>query len=470
MVVALLLWTLLPNLAASDFARDVIQKAPQPNYQMQLNRELLSKATPAKEFYAARGLEYLQNGRRLEEENDDFYIDYDDRYSFSGYSLKYAKCQPLQYFSSDAIAAGQHSPMITEDVVMLRLCPQTSCSTSVEYGCHYNYAEYAIAVGDYIHIMLKYKSIKLEKMCEWCAACGVVYQGNGDGDDDAGGRRRLEDQAAGDDVAQNEAADDAGQDDAVEQNDDNVQGDNNNNNDCYDVDSICEEYDEYCGEEGGEYANYEGYLNYMHCAEVEYNGYAYFVRPRCDGSKGTITMAVYYDNYCGSYAGEEVSIKQLGLGFKESVFEDFYTGECIDCSETNEAPYYSLNSALCNQVHASSAKCTSDLLYDVVDSDEDESTECSFIESLRYGTYDSSGKLSSGSNLINWDTEVSPVQKALLAGSAFLCVVFVIYACYLHHSMTNLLIKSLSHRELLPPGRHRNRKGSRGGEDDYKLV
>ena len=484
-LVALWALLLLPSTVSGSFARDVLNMHQPPRQQQQqqiehahrmmVEEQLLAKAVPLSEYYASKGLAVPEH--RALEENDDFYVDYNDRYSFSGYSLKYAKCQPVQYFSSDAIAAGEHSPMITEDIVILRLCPQSSCSASVEYGCHYNYAEYALAVGEYISIMLKYKSLKIQQMCEWCAGCGVVYSGDdavNNGDDDAAQRRRLEDGGAGDDAAEDENGEEEEQE-AEQDGDDYYQGDDGGN--CYNVDSYCTEFNDFCGgDDEEEYANYEAYLDYMNCAEVEYNGYAYFVRPRCDGYEGTIKMAVYYDNYCGSYAGSEVSVKELGLGFKESVFNDFYTGECIDCSESNTAPYYNLNSGLCNRVHLNSAKCTSDLLYDVVgNADDDESSECSFIESLRFGTYDSSGKLSSGSNIIDWDTEVSPAQKALLAVTAFLCVVFVIYACYLHHSMTNLLIKSLSHRELLPPGRHRNRNsnnrgGGGGGEDDYKLV
>ena len=118
-------------------------------------------------------------------------------------------------------------------------------------------------------------------------------------------------------------------------------------------------------------------------------------------------------------------------------------------------PYFNYASALCNNLHATSAKCTNDLMYDLFDGEQDISSECSFIESLRFGTYDQVGQLSTSSNSIaNWQSEVTLPQKVMLAVSFFFCVCFVIYACYLHHSMTNLLIKSLSHRELLPPSRH----------------
>jgi hypothetical protein len=106
-----------------------------------------------------------------------------------------------------------------------------------------------------------------------------------------------------------------------------------------------------------------------------------------------------------------------------------------------------------------SAKCTADMLYDLFEKEEDESSECSFIESIRFGVYDKYGAFSATSSYgANGSGEVSIGQLIALCIALAFSIVFIIYACYLHHSMTNLLIKSLSHRELLPPSRH---KGSR---------
>lgn len=119
-------------------------------------------------------------------------------------------------------------------------------------------------------------------------------------------------------------------------------------------------------------------------------------------------------------------------------------------------------------VHYVSAKCTSDLMYDLFENEEDESSECTFIESIRFGAYDEDGNFASSSSSYSsgsWNAKVTIAQKALLGVSVGICVIFVIYACYLHHSMTNLLIKSLSHRELLPPSR-----GARGGRSTVVPV
>ena len=121
-------------------------------------------------------------------------------------------------------------------------------------------------------------------------------------------------------------------------------------------------------------------------------------------------------------------------------------------------PYFDTGSTLCNNLHAAGAKCTGDLSYDLFDGVQDDSTECSFIESIRFGTYDANGQLTTGRSFGSWDAEVTDVQLVLLIITASIVVCFVVYACYLHHAMTNLLIKSLSHRELLPPSRHNRRR------------
>jgi hypothetical protein len=455
MTTSLLLWfsfaVLLISRSHASFYRDVL--APPRNVMRvesledAFQEELLTKSVP---WNAHR---HLQG-----EGEDDFYVDYSEMYSFSSYSMKYVKCQPVQYFSEDALAAGEHSPMITQDIVMLRLCPAKSCTASQQYGCHYNYAEYAIGMADYLTILLKYRAKRRDSLCAYCAACGVVYQGNSEEDAANNGGRRLEDgAAAGDDVA-------AAVDDAAAAEDANNAAEQQQAteaaNDCTNVDSYCHDYDNECGsgEDGdpdGYLMSYEDYLDYLTCTEVRYNDHSYFVRPRCDGYKGTIKMDVFYDTYCVQYAGNDVSIKSLGMGFREGIFTEFYNGTCLDCTKTDAAPFYNTNSALCNKVHATSAKCTSDLLYNLFDGEENDATECSYIESIRFGTYDEVGKLSSATNGVTWTSaEVSNSQKVLLSLSVALCVAFIVYSCYLHHSMTNLLIKSLSHRELLPPSRH----------------
>jgi hypothetical protein len=363
-----LLWSsrVLPHVHAhahaNGFHRDVIAGVARKE-RRQLERknsvqdELLDKAIPIAEYNAqlkALGLleeplssssaasEEGANGesRRLEEEGevDDYYLSEQYMYSFSGYSIKYAKCQPIKQFSESAIEAGQDSPLVTQDVVILRLCPYKSCTSSRQYGCHYNYAEYAIGLFDYIRIMLRYKAAKKESLCEWCTNC-------------LNSRRRLDeaDDAAGNDYYQYDGTGD----DFYQKNDDGSYYDENDA--CYTSDTYCKNYyydcqadddqnnqqnqnyyqDDYSYYQAQKYIAEDEYFNYLGCTELQdtYGG-IYFVRPTCDPSADQIKFSVYYDAYCSHSASSLISMDNFQVAFNEAVFEELNEDYCIDCSES----------------------------------------------------------------------------------------------------------------------------------------
>ena len=185
--------------SANSFQRDVVRRAEQHdrilrhkvNADETIEDALLSKAVPLEEFKAQLEASGASLGRTLEEggngdgdDGDDYYIDEDYLYSFSGWSLKYSKCQAIQRFSEDAVQSGEYSALVTDDVVILRLCPRRVCSSSSEYGCHYNYAEYAIGLGDYLKIMIKYTLDKRRNLCNFCAGCDEQRRLNEDEDEE----------------------------------------------------------------------------------------------------------------------------------------------------------------------------------------------------------------------------------------------------------------------------------------------
>lgn len=117
---------------------------------------------------------------------------------------------------------------------------------------------------------------------------------------------------------------------------------------------------------------------------------------------------------------------------------------------------------MCNLMHYTGAKCVSDLEYNPFENGYDEvddTTECSYIESIRTGTYDETGSITLRSFGFT-SAKMTAAQAAFLSLFVALAVGLTVYACYLHHAMTNLLIRSLSHRELLPPSRHASRRSS----------
>jgi hypothetical protein len=130
----------------------------------------------------------------------------------------------------------------------------------------------------------------------------------------------------------------------------------------------------------------------------------------------------------------------------------------------DESPLYNSNSLLCNKLQSHSAGCTQEMLYDLFESEDDDSTECNYIDSLRNGAYDQYGQFSAkAGGGSSWDASVTTTQAVILGVSIAMCIVFIIFACYLHHSMTNLLLKSLSHRELLPRKARSRSRTSREG-------
>jgi hypothetical protein len=132
---------------------------------------------------------------------------------------------------------------------------------------------------------------------------------------------------------------------------------------------------------------------------------------------------------------------------------------------------------MCNKMHTTSARCTANLNYDLFDDTSDHSTECSFIESVRFGTYNEKGDIYASNSEFGEGvkSEVTNGQMTGLSIGVLLCCSLALYACYLHHSITNLLIKSLSHSHLLPPSRHRTRsmnkrRGSSGSTRGRRVT
>ncbi|GKY95554.1 hypothetical protein MPSEU_000517000 [Mayamaea pseudoterrestris] len=481
---------LLLTQAMASFKNHVVNQGARASNQRRrlLNDALLEAAVPLGDYERKTKLQ-LSEARQLQEGDDFENMEGEVAYTFTGYSLKYAQCQPIQYFSENAIKAGEFSPMITEDIVILRLCPQKSCLSSETFGCHYNFAEYALTLSEYTSIMLKYSAYKRDSVCEWCATC---IEDDG-GEQERRSERKLDedlnDDGADDDANQADNGDEAGQgadgDDAGAEQGENAGNEQEQQDDdgelevddkyvyqgsCTNFNTYCANFATECQNDDDAYLDYEGYLDYMDCAEIRYNDYAYFVKPRCDGSSGAIKMAVYNDNYCIQSASSDVSVKNFGLGFKDGFFETFYSSECIECSESDSPPFYAANSLLCNKIHSHSAMCAQEMVYDLFETEQvDETTECNYIDSLLNGAYDQYGQFSTkfggGSS---WDASMTTAQAAILGVAIALCILFIISACYLHHSMTNLLLKSLSHRELLPRKARSRSRTSREGSNSRR--
>ena len=115
---------------------------------------------------------------------------------------------------------------------------------------------------------------------------------------------------------------------------------------------------------------------------------------------------------------------------------------------------------MCNNVYSYSGKCNQylensiggyddDQSYYTGDSSANESEEsnrqCTFIDSVRQGTYDDYGDIYvTSSQQYSREVKVTGGQKFCLVVIGLICMSLAMYSCYLHHSITNLLLKSLS--------------------------
>mmetsp|Transcript_29598 Transcript_29598/g.43678 ORF Transcript_29598/g.43678 Transcript_29598/m.43678 type:complete len:574 (-) Transcript_29598:227-1948(-) len=454
----------------ADVDRLLLEKAiPREEYESHLRSSGQSKQGSDVPEFTRTAIQEIDGAKRrhLEDEDcdgedcgdgDDYIIDDDEQFDFAGYSLKYAMCQKIARFSAQAVRNGEYSSLVTDDIVFLRLCPKRHCSSSVQWGCSNGYGEYAMLLKDYLNVMLHYQIQKQEAMCEHCYNCA-----NGGYDRE----RDLED--AGDDAAGDDDAgdyDDAGgyDDAAAAAGDDGAAVKYSND--------PCDTYADYCDELDADGAcanmydddNNNGdddskldlmdYINYFDCIQVQgQNGGVFYVSPRCDPQSTKIQMGIFYDSFCSQYAGNEYNLNEFsGVNFNNEIFEEFYSGDCINCAKSNDAPFYNTQSNVCNKVYQKSGKCDTYLAVTVNDDDAyDKSSNsdavCSFIDSVRYGSYDSNGEvITSGKQFgSNVQGVVTFGQTMGLVFTCLTCAALALYSCYLHHSITNVLLKSLSH-------------------------
>lgn len=108
-------------------------------------------------------------------------------------------------------------------------------------------------------------------------------------------------------------------------------------------------------------------------------------------------------------------------------------------------------------MHNAGASCTERLNDYYLQLDEDNSV-CTFIQSMKNGNYDGYGNLDQGEGGVL--RHVTDGEKAWLVSAVILIVLLVAFATFLHGQVTDVLIESMAHSELLP-SKNNSRKVSR---------
>ena len=302
-----------------------------------LEQKLVEHAVPLSDFGEdiVRSVQRRLDGDEDKNDGDDDFV-IQNPYDFQDYSLKYATCQKIQRFSSEAVANGEYSAMIVDDIVVLRLCPKRHCTSNYQWGCNSGYGEYALRLDKYLSIMLQYKTDKRSKMCSFCESCNNR-------------RRRMEDAEKGNDDFYAYSGDDGEEEQAAndDANNDNENDNDNNNNNNYNYDYsdnnlcdhysyICENAQSKCNNDDDDSLTYSSYMNYLDCTQINNennNNRHYWISPHCDSETNNINMGIFSDPYCSEYVGDEINIqKYTGINFGDNIFSEFYSSECVDCS------------------------------------------------------------------------------------------------------------------------------------------
>jgi len=296
-----------------------------------LNDLLLENAIPLEEYesrvIASGGEPFIQNlDRELANGNDDDnaggYFSYDKLLTFNGYALKYATCQKVQRFSVEAIQSGEYSSMVTDNIVILRLCPKKSCDSSSQFGCSSGFGEYAIEVSDYMSIVMRYQQHKEANFCSFCQDC-ASENGYSVYDDDAYNTTGSSSSSS------------------FYKSTSSGQLQIYDSNTCYAYSNMCQDVIDTCDSYYDDDDNYNAtsystdflsYLDYFGCAKI--NGY--WVSPKCDTKQNTIQMGIYYDNTCNQDAGNDgVDVSSfLGDDFDTNIFSYATDVGCIDCQSS----------------------------------------------------------------------------------------------------------------------------------------
>jgi hypothetical protein len=278
--------------------------------------------------------------------------------------------------------------------------------------------------------MIQYKSTRQQSYCEYCSTCAK--------------RRKLAYYAYADDA---EIADEYEKEATDDEKSSSI--------DCSSYSSKCENYSNVCS---GDDASSTDLSEYVTCSEVAYGNKAFWIGPFCD--EGTIIMGIFYDPYCSQYAGSSVKISEVtGKSFSKSLFSQYYSTDCISCASDSAGPYGTASSIMCNNLYNESAKCNTNMASQVDTSYDNDQSTCTFADTIRYSAYDSDGRFTSAR--MSGARRANYAQIVLIVIACVSCALLSVYSCYVHHEITNLLLKQLSARGKLVPssGTSRGRAG-----------
>lgn len=517
----------------------------EPDEQAKFDESLRPKLKPLKEFLQTENAElysgYISQSmitsmthsvasRRLADDdaaddaNDDGNYTYNNPYyDLSGYAFKYHKCQPIQRFSSNVANDKDYfSPLVTDYIVLLRLCPQKTCKSSMSHGCNSGFGEYAISLSDYLRHKTNYYKARMQNLCALCDECifSTLNDNYNPGNNGNNRHRRTED-GGGDDAADDGGGGDDGGDDGGGGGDDGGGGgdDGGDNDDFYAYDDAAVAYDdaaaayddaavayddgadddtviynctydtsyvqkyyeecfdnrEYCyynyvsydddEEEDGDEEDYDYDADIFSCGMWNPN-VNYYMAPRCDASSGEMLMGYFFDKYCSQYSGRDTNLDDF-TGIDSSTY--FELTNCVNCKSSYDPVVNETVMDMCSDVYAGSGRCNTYLAKVISEDNEDEAEiSCNYIKNIRKGVYTTDGFIAVNGRDQQTDAVITNDQIAWMVVVGFISLALSIYSCMLHHDITNTLLHRLKTFIKKRRGRSKsaNRKGRRRQEHE----
>ena len=350
----------------------------------------------------------------------------------TGYSLKFEKCQFVKSYSQDLAEEGAGTILATDRFVIFRLCPSGSCK-----NCNSNYGEYMVDMESYLGYTVEYRQDEQDEMCETCQeTCN--YQGDDNAGDDAA--------AQGDD--QNQEEDNGDEERKLAYYSSSV--------DCDTCSSACLKI------EGMEDNNYLDATNFINCQELENggdDGTSIYAGPICASQGSKIKIGVFTDEDCmfldsskdveDYLADEDGNQMKLAHALLKTTYD---SSDCISClaeAEGDDDAAAAETKEVCEELYQDSAKCETDHGFAGITSNnyyyenaqnqvDNEDLVCSYIDSIKAGTYSQDGEIVIGGSKVytKGGTSTTGGQKFALTFFIIGTVGLAVYSAMLHSQLT----------------------------------
>lgn len=369
-------------------------------------------------------------------------LDAEAEADLSSYSIMFEKCQFVKAFSEELAAEGGDTVLATQRFVIFKLCPTSADS------CNYNYGEYLVDMDTFLQNTVEYKQ---EEQDEMCNTCEEYCQADEDEAEDEEAEEEADENEDGDERRRRLAAKKFTRKlaDAVAVN--------------VDCDTCTQSCEKIANMQDNNYIDATYFINCERIVDEGDDQVALYAGPMCGSQGSKIKIGVFEDEDCmflnGDLDVEDYLADEDGYGLKLShalLKTTYDNSDPIQCEQEDENAdennYYDANAVketkeVCRNVYDAAAKCEEehdfqngvDKYYaENANQVDNEELVCSYIYSLKSGTYSQDGEI-----VIGGSPSYSPGGTSTTGGQKFALTFFIlgtvglaVYAAMLHSQLT----------------------------------